>query len=186
MSELLQDEIRKNGRYGSDLLRAVTLDNNGEFTIPLSDPMHSNRIQQLLNSIIKSRITKQKIKGGAVVQVSSYGFNVKPQIVFNEDGSIKHFECYIACPSESWKELLQDTDKYGNTVYNINKKDKYGKPILSEDMRKLIGYRIPTEDKYSMAPLYIKGFLPSESGSAIVLPEEITLLSGSDYDVDLS
>ena len=180
MSELLQEEIRKNGRYGSDLLRAVTLDNNGEFTIPLSDPMHSNRIQQLLNSIIKSRITKQKIKGGAVVQVSSYGFNVKPQIVFNEDGSIKHFECYIACPSESWKELLKDTDKHGNTVYNINKKDKYGKPILSEDMRKLIGYRIPTEDKYSMAPLYIKGFLPSESGSAIVLPEEITLLSGSD------
>ena len=35
-----------------------------------------------------------------------------------------------------------------------------------------------------MAPLYIKGFLAAESGSAIMLPKEITLLSGSDYDID--
>lgn len=42
----------------------------------------------------------------------------------------------------------------------------------------------PTEDKYSMAPLYIKGFLPQQNGSAIMLPAEITKLSGSDFDVD--
>ena len=55
---------------------------------------------------------------------------------------------------------------------------------LPEDLRKLIGYRVPTEDKYSMAPLYIKGFLPQQNGSAIMLPAEITTLSGSDFDVD--
>lgn len=40
----------------------------------------------------------------------------------------------------------------------------------------------PTEDKYSMVPLYIKGFLPQQNGSAIMLPAEITTLSGSDFD----
>ena len=55
---------------------------------------------------------------------------------------------------------------------------------LPDDLRKLIGYRVPTEDKYSMAPLYIKGFLPQQNGSAIMLPAEITTLSGSDFDVD--
>ena len=40
----------------------------------------------------------------------------------------------------------------------------------------------PTEDKYSMAPLFIKGFLPQQNGSAIMLPAEITTLSGSDFD----
>ena len=35
-----------------------------------------------------------------------------------------------------------------------------------------------------MAPLYIKGFLPQQNGSAIMLPSEITALSGSDFDVD--
>lgn len=44
--------------------------------------------------------------------------------------------------------------------------------------------RQPTEDKYSMVPLYIKGFLPQQNGSAIMLPAEITTLSGSDFDVD--
>ena len=38
--------------------------------------------------------------------------------------------------------------------------------------------------KYSMAPLFIKGFLPQQNGSAIMLPAEITTLSGSDFDVD--
>ena len=55
---------------------------------------------------------------------------------------------------------------------------------LPDNLRKLIGYRVPTEDKYSMAPLYIKGFLPQQNGSAIMLPAEITTLSGSDFDVD--
>ena len=30
------------------------------------------------------------------------------------------------------------------------------------------------------SPLYIKGFLPQQNGSAIMLPAEITTLSGSD------
>lgn len=35
-----------------------------------------------------------------------------------------------------------------------------------------------------MAPLFIKEFLPQQNGSAIMLPAEITTLSGSDFDVD--
>ena len=35
-----------------------------------------------------------------------------------------------------------------------------------------------------MAPLFIKGFLPQQNGSAIMRPAEITTLSGSDFDVD--
>lgn len=33
-----------------------------------------------------------------------------------------------------------------------------------------------------MVPLRIKGFLPVQNGSAIMLPAEITTLSGSDFD----
>ena len=55
---------------------------------------------------------------------------------------------------------------------------------LPDDLRKLIGYRVPTEDKYSMAPLIIKGFLPQQNGSSIMLPADITQIAGSDFDVD--
>ena len=45
----------------------------------------------------------------------------------------------------------------------------------------MIGYRIPSEDKYSCAPLKIVGFLPREAGDAIMLPNDFTLLTGSDF-----
>ena len=52
---------------------------------------------------------------------------------------------------------------------------------LNPDLLKMIGYRIPTEDKYSCAPLKIVGFLPREAGDTIMLPNDITLLTGSDF-----
>ena len=55
---------------------------------------------------------------------------------------------------------------------------------LNPDLLKMIGYRIPTEDKYSCAPLKIVGFLPKEAGDTIMLPNDITLLTGSDFDID--
>ena len=54
-------EVRSNPRYGTDLIRALTLDENGNFNIPLIDPSQTLRIQALLNSILKNRVTKQKI-----------------------------------------------------------------------------------------------------------------------------
>ena len=54
----------------------------------------------------------------------------------------------------------------------------------SPDLLEAIGYRIPTEDFYSMAVIRIKGFTPREAGGGIVLPADITTISGSDFDVD--
>jgi hypothetical protein len=52
------------------------------------------------------------------------------------------------------------------------------------DLLKMIGYRIPSEDKYSLAPIKIVGFMPKEAGDGIMLPYEITLITGSDFDID--
>lgn len=183
IEKVLLDEIRGNPRYGQDMARACKL-KNGKFTIPLFDPVQSQRVQTLLNSIIKSRITKQKIKGGALIQVSAYGLSDSLKIVWEGSGPtkrIKYMECYMPAYSRDFYEPLMDPKTH---QLDINRKDKDGKFIFPEELRKLIGYRVPTEDKYSMAPLYIKGFLPQQNGSAIMLPAEITKLSGSDFDVD--
>ena len=42
----------------------------------------------------------------------------------------------------------------------------------------------PSEDKYSIFPLYIKGFLPQQNGSSIMLPADGTVIAGFDFDVD--
>lgn len=172
VEEILLEEIRGNQRYGMDMMRACTLDENNNFNIPLFDPVQSQRVQTLLNSVIKSRITKQKIRGGALIQVSDYGLTDELHVVFEGEGAnkrIKYLECYMPAYSREFYEPLMDPNTHQLDVTK-----------LPDDLRKLIGYRVPTEDKYSMAPLFIKGFLPQQNGSAIMLPAEITTLSGSD------
>lgn len=56
--------------------------------------------------------------------------------------------------------------------------------MCNPELLYLIGYRIPTEAKYSIAPCKIMGFLPREAGDAIMLPYEITRINDSDFDID--
>lgn len=172
LEKVLLDEMRGNPRYSADMVKACTLNEDGQFNIPLFDPIQSKQLQTLLNSIIKSRITKQKTRGGALTQVTSYGLTNDLHIIYEGAGDtkrIKYMECYMPAYSREFYEPLMDPETH---QLDINK--------LPEDLRRLVGYRIPTEDKYSMAPLRIKGFLPQQNGSAIMLPAEITTLSGSD------
>lgn len=186
ISDLLISEIKSNSRYSNDLIEAVTLDENGQFNIPIFDPSQGQKIQELLNSIVKSRIVKQKINGGSLIQASAWALNEKdrPQIVWGKDKNgqkyIKYVEAYIPCPDDRLYELLLEDDG----SININKKDSKGNYIVPAKYREAIGYRIPTEDKYSMIPIRVKGFLPRQVGSVIILPEEITTTTGSDFDVD--
>lgn len=207
VEEILLEEIRGNQRYGMDMMRACTLNENNNFNIPLFDPVQSQRVQTLLNSVIKSRITKQKIRGGALIQVSDYGLTDQLSIVFKDkNGNPLNYELYKKkypnATRESYEEFVKNAQKEGELsimylecympAYSREFYEPLMDPVthqldvtkLPEDLRKLIGYRVPTEDKYSMAPLYIKGFLPQQNGSAIMLPAEITTLSGSDFDVD--
>lgn len=205
LSALLQETILKDQRYGSDLLRACSLDENGEFVIPPSDPIQSVRIQQLLNSIIKSRINKQKVQGGPAVQASAFGLSDDLHIIWQDkDGnllqtreefkgtdeqykryvednqhSVAYFECYAPIPSKEMEmALLKPDGSY------MTPQEAIDKNIITKEMLKAIGYRIPTEDKYSMMPLMIKGFVPKAAGEAIIMPKEITTTTGSDFDID--
>ena len=218
LERILQEAIEKDQRYGADLQRACSLDSNGEFIIPLNDPIQSVRIQQLLNSIIKSRINKQKVSGGPVVQASVFGMSDDLTIRFKDkegnliesynefierkglqrdkksykkyknfingkQGSVAYFECYMPIPSAEIEKALTKYDSNRHPyIMSVDEAVKEG--ILNEEMLQAIGYRIPTEDKYSMIPMKIKGFLPKAAGEALMLPKEITLLTGSDFDVD--
>lgn len=134
VEEILLEEIRGNQRYGMDMMRACTLDENNNFNIPLFDPVQSQRVQTLLNSVIKSRITKQKIRGGALIQVSDYGLTDELHVVFEGEGAnkrIKYLECYMPAYSREFYEPLMDPNTHQLDVTK-----------LPEDLRKLIGYRV--------------------------------------------
>lgn len=175
----LKGMISGNPRYSEDLVDALELvedkDGNLTFNIPLHNPTTTTKIQELLNSLWKSNVTKQKITGGAAILVSDFGFSNNLQVVRNPDGSVKEIECYMPAYCESfYKEFLRDD---GTLDYNRIEKE-------NPELLRVIGTRIPTEGKYSMLNLKIKGFLPKMNGGAIMLPAEITQTAGSDFDVD--
>ena len=178
--DMLAEEILSRD-MGDDLLDAIKLvprknplNNKTElmFNIPLFHPLHSKRTESLINSLFKNRVTKQKIKGGSFVQVSGFGFSDKLRLV-TEKGRLKEAQCMLPWWSKQYFEHLINPT---TGKLDINK--------VPEDLLKMIGYRIPTEDKYSMIPLKVVGFLPAAAGGSILLPLEITKISGSDFDID--
>ena len=205
LSKILKREILGSPRYGLDMLTACSVDKTtGKFKIPLGDPIQCKRFEQLINSIIKNRINKQTIPGGPIVQVSNFGTSKQLHIRFNDkngnliplkeeykaeehngksyeqylrenQGGIAYFEVFAPI----WSQEL--VEKFGDDKGNIDIK------VLNRvtpELLQLISYRIPTEDKYSMAPCKIVGFLPRMAGSTIMLPYELTTQDGSDFDID--
>ncbi len=177
LRDLLLDTARQQG-LGEEFEKAIQLNSNGDFILPLAHPVHGKITQQLLTSLFRSRVTDQKINGGAFVQVSSFGYSDNLKIIRNKDGGIK--EAQIMLPAWSKKFYKRFVDRSGNLSQESFEKLKKEAPALLD----MIGYRIPTEAKYSMLPLRVVGFLPVESGGAVMLPAEITTIAGSDFDVD--
>lgn len=225
LSKLLQREILSSPRYGIDLLQACSIDKEtGEFRIPKGDPIQAKRIEQLINSIIKSRVNKQKIAGGPIVQVSNFGtskqlsirfkdkngnllmsreeyeqsndiidsnnaavnkFNARYGKVANKksyenyikenQAGIAYFECFIPVWANEVFDYFQNLD---GTI------DVKAIEEVCPDLLKMVGYRIPTEAKYSCAPLKAVGFLPPEAGDAVMFPADITTINDSDFDID--
>jgi hypothetical protein len=90
LSQIMMDEIINSSRYGLELFQACTIDKEtGEFHIPPGDATQAKRIEQLFNSLIKSRINKREIAGGPIVQVSNFGMSKLLHIRFHtKDGGI--------------------------------------------------------------------------------------------------
>lgn len=193
-----------NAKYGDDIKRALEIDEEtGTFKLPFNSPTLANKIEELMLSTFKNSIQKQKIKGGNAVLVSNYGLHDdlkiewqdievkdadgKPVIDYDENGNpvprvkkaMKYIECYLP-----YTEMKQLED------FCVNKGDhweidmKRAKEVLkgkADELFNVIGYRIPTEDKYSIMCMRIKGFLPAASGGTIMLPSDIITMSGTDF-----
>ena len=205
LSKILLREISSSPRYGIDLALACQVDKEtGDFRIPKGDPIQAKRIEQLINSIIKNRVNKQKIAGGPIVQVSNFGTSKQLHIRFYDkqgnlmpmeeeynpfehdnlsykdyckkyQGGIAYFEVFAPI----WDNDLYDKFANADGTINIDAIEATDPELL-----KMVSYRIPTEDKYSCAPMKVVGFMPREAGDAIMLPYELTEIDDSDFDID--
>lgn len=158
-----------------------------------------DKIQNLMNSLLNNRIQKQYMRGRSYVQASSVGFE------YADEKSLKS--------AVNRGEILVDSHFYQSHFVNgvfdnnnarlgfLNVKDEkvYSAEILlpyifkemvqdiniiTPELLEAIGYRIPTQGLNSMVSFKVVGFLPKSMDQLAAVPYEITMQSGSDFDVD--
>jgi len=176
LSELLIDTVLSSNLYHKDLVNAFKLDAQGNFKLPLFNPANSVMVERMITSIIRTNVTKQYIRGGKVVNTSNVGYSENLKILFetkNDKLIPTFFEVYSPFPGteQEWRDL-HDSD--GNFLWEN----------VDEKFREMVFYRIPTESKYSIVPVRVKEFLPPSSGVSFILPNEISTLTGLDFDID--
>ena len=138
-------------------------------TLPLWHPLLSYKVESLMNSFFKNNVNKQKMKGGQMINATSYGVSNTLEFKIDKDGN---YQMDALLPW--WSKKFFPKDSKGN----VNLKE------LPDELKNMIGYRIPTEDKYSIFNIKVAGFTDSAAGAQIMLPYNATTQAGLDFDID--
>jgi hypothetical protein len=164
---------------------------NGKVELPqgFDANLNRNKIENILFSLVNNRLVKLKRKGGAKIQGSSVGFEVgKRSLKEDQTGYLKFYtpneeqptgvaEIMIGLP----KELIPLSKKYGG-VKGLNAAIAKGE--VDEKILTYYCYRIPCQDFNSIDVFRVKEFLSPEVGELVIVPSEIVVKTGSDFDVD--
>jgi hypothetical protein len=179
------------------LLEFFSLDNNDEAKFNLNIASTYDKYVQLLIAHFNNSGFKLKIPGHTGTLMSGYGMNV-----IEHNGKIIDSDTYNENPSaysgakfRRLKHNVEVKDVNGNVVTRYSEclfpahfaqlfGLKIGDNQVDSRLLEFFGVRIPTQDKHSMVNLRVVGFLPAQMGSTIVVPDEIILLSGADFDID--
>lgn len=204
ISEICKNTVKNDQKFTIELYNSFDLDEYGEFKIPIGDPELSNEMFKVIFSAIKKEVNYEYTAGGPVVQEAPFGgysdqLNVldsKGRKYGDEGFDVSEgvvYEIYTVAPtseiedkivykrSRSYKNGLKGRYKSGEI---LSMDDIMRNELLTDDELKCICYRIPTEDTYSMFRCNIKGFLPRQKGETIIMPFEVPVLSGTDFDID--
>ena len=116
LSDMLIQNILSNSRESADNMLAYSLNESGEFNIPLFEGELEHDSSATLFSIFKKAVNKQRIKGGSAVQVSALGIkgyeasgDLQYVVDPNNPNNVLYAECEL--PFD-----LSYTDSKGNTI----------------------------------------------------------------------
>lgn len=190
LGEMLERDARESGANDNVLSGLKTKDD--AFIIPLSALSDNKWLESRFISMINKLIIDVHMPGGAFIQRSAFGLEATSANVITED------------MINDGKPLLtiNETDGSMDSVVSINlfkhiipgyKKMTFtqarqwliDKGIIGQDSEaSAIGYRIPTQSVASISALRFVDVFPEIMGDTIMLPEDFTKLTGSDFDID--
>lgn len=182
LNSIIKKEINKQRIDGGPVVQATAYDN--DLNIRFKDKKgnilmsFSEWKAKFAKSWQKTQGDKQLPKDDELAQL------FREQYLEPNQAGIAYFECYMSIPNKALEKLLTKDDGTMMSFKEAEAIFKDKQPEVWRELTEVIGYRIPTEDKYSILPLKIVGFVPKAAGEVIMMPKEITLLTGSDFDID--
>ena len=213
LADSLNHEILRTA-VSENVKDAITLDDNGEFIIPFEATFSYKKIKDIIYSMLDKSINHAKTSGGAYVQApvtmwenaaegrriaikTADGYkelsraeydklpeDAKSKVVLTDD--TLHFptleDPYMEVMLPHWfSEKIKNNKRFDTDekVLNYLNTTPEGQEIL-----KGVGFRIPCTGFNSIDSIRVKGFLPQAMGKTVIVPSEITVKAGSDFDVD--
>ena len=189
LAKMLEDDARESDANDNVLSGLKTA--NNQFIIPLSSLSDNKWLESRFISMINKQVIDVHIPGGAFIQRSTLGLEatstkvITPNMI--NDGRV------LKSINEEWsmdsvvsinlfKYFIPDYDKL--TFREARQWLIDHKIIGDKATANAIGYRIPTQSIASISPLRFVDVFPEIMGDTIMLPEDFTKLTGSDFDID--
>lgn len=177
------------------LIEALQLDENGNFKCPIAATSDSTWIESILISSISKRIINIITPGNSFVQRSVFaiedsqtkGGNIQSDK--NMAPSINGGKKLQMINKDHSMDAVISIDYFENILpkglsFNEARQWLIDNGIIGQDAKSnTIGYRIPTQAQSSIHALRFVDVIPAVK-STIILPEEFTKITGSDFDID--
>lgn len=191
LSDYLVKQAMTSG-VSREVIHALTLDENGEFRVPLAAISNRNWIESRILSFINKEVVDLNTYGGAAIQMSSFGFKNTTVAKSSDYSILNNGEKLNFLNEDGSMDVMLSTNFFRHIV-PVEYQKSYGMmrnwllehKIIGPDSKPFgIGYRIPTQGLSSTFSFKVMDVLPDRIGDTIVVPDEFTAMTGSDFDVD--
>lgn len=182
----------KGTNMSAEITEALALDKKGNFRAPIASLSTRNWIESKIISLINKEVIDVNTPGGSAIQMASFGFRANQ--VWDEetarpfnDGKKLSFD-----PDKGSMEVMLSTNFFRDVVpqeyqtdYITMRSWLIEHNVIGNNSKPYgIGYRIPTQGLSSTFSFIVADVLPAQTGDTIVVPDEFTAMTGSDFDID--
>lgn len=193
-----------NSGMSAEIIANLTVDENGNIIVPIEAQSIRDWIQTKITSFVNKAVVDVNTPGGSAIQMSSFAYeavgrSVKTDVelgsAFNQGKKLKFLakegHMQVILSENFFRDILPEELKsasfYSKRKWLIDNGIIGSRMVDGVEVESKpygIGYRIPTQGLSSMFSFQVADIMPTTIGDTIIVPEEFTAMTGSDFDVD--
>lgn len=193
-----------NSGMSAEIIANLTVDENGNIIVPIEAQSIRDWIQTKITSFVNKAVVDVNTPGGSAIQMASFAYEAVGKSVktdaelgsaFNQGKKLKFLakegHMQVILSENFFRDILPEELKsasfYSKRKWLIDNGIIGSRMVDGVEVESKpygIGYRIPTQGLSSMFSFQVADIMPTTIGDTIIVPEEFTAMTGSDFDVD--